>query len=116
VTSVETDGYEIKALSVSGLGSAIPFLDAIKAGKIGVAFMEVRACPAGCVSGGGQPKVLLPKDKPRAYIERATVTSLTSAGDRVKITEDSTVQRLYVKHFGMQCGDKSNRILHTPWE
>jgi len=116
VTSVETDGYEIKALSVSGVGSAIPFLDAIKAGKIGFAFMEVRACPAGCVSGGGQPKVLLPKDKPRAYIERATVTSLTSAGDRVEITEDSTVQRLYVKHFGMPCGDKSNRILHTPWE
>jgi iron only hydrogenase large subunit-like protein len=115
VTSVRVDQYDIKAVAVSGLRNAIPFLEAIKAGKREFGFMEIRACPMGCVSGGGQPKVLLPQDKLPAYIERANLTSFCSAGDRNKISEHAAVQQVYQGYFKKPYGDKSNRILHTQY-
>jgi iron only hydrogenase large subunit-like protein len=115
VISVSVAGCNVKAVAVSGLRNAIPFFEAMKAGKREFGFMEVRACPMGCVSGGGQPKVLLPQDKLPAYGERARLTSLCSANNRSKISEDPAVQRVYQGYFNKPCGDKSNRVLHTQW-
>jgi iron only hydrogenase large subunit-like protein len=115
VISVSVDGYDVKAVAISGLRNAVPFFEAIKAGKREFGFMEVRACPMGCVSGGGQPKVLLPQDRLPVYVERARLTSPCSANSRSKISEDPAVQRIYQGYFNKPYGDKSNRILHTQY-
>ena len=44
---------------VTGLKNVIPVLEDLKANKLNLDFIEVMTCPAGCVSGGGQPKLLL---------------------------------------------------------
>jgi len=115
VTSLTVSGQAIKGLAVSGLRNAVPFFEAIKAGKREFGFIEVRACPQGCVSGGGQPKVLLPQDKPAVYGKRANVTALAAADARSKVAEDPAVRKVY-QYFGKACGDKSNHVLNTEYE
>ncbi|OJT79185.1 hypothetical protein BM529_01260, partial [Clostridioides difficile] len=43
-------------------------------GKLDVDFIEVMTCPVGCVSGGGQPKILLEEYKELAYENRTKAT------------------------------------------
>ncbi len=111
--TVQLNGFKVKAVSVAGLPGAAPFFDAIKAGKNEVAFLELLACPMGCVSGGGQPKVLLPQDKAGAYADRARL-SRVDAKSIESIVQNAAVQRAY-QDFGKPCGDKSNKALHTQY-
>ena len=69
--SMQLGEFKVKAVAITGLTAAVPFFDAIKAGKNEIAFLELLACPMGCVSGGGQPKVLLPQEKTAVYANRA---------------------------------------------
>ncbi len=111
--TVQLNGFSVKAVSAAGLPGAVPFFDAMKAGKNEVAFLELLACPMGCVSGGGQPKVLLPQDKAGAYAERAKL-SRVDAKSLDRMVQNAAVQRIY-QEFGKPCGDKSNRALHTEY-
>lgn len=52
--TVPYGGAELKIAVVSGLGNATSLIDRIKAGEH-YDFVEVMACPNGCISGGGQP-------------------------------------------------------------
>jgi len=113
--SVQLGGFKVKAVAIAGLTAAVPFFDAIKAGKNEIAFMELLACPMGCVSGGGQPKVLLPQDKTAVYASRAGVHS-ADATDGEGITHNPAVQRIYKECFAKAPGDKSNRVLQTQYE
>jgi iron only hydrogenase large subunit-like protein len=113
--TVPLGGFTVKAVSIAGLQSAVPFLDAIRAGKNETAFLELLACPMGCVSGGGQPKVLRPQDKAGAYAGRARLNSGLDANKLRAVAQDAAVQRIYRDFFAKPCGDKSNRSLHTQY-
>ncbi len=113
--SVQLGAFKVKAVAITGLTAAVPFFDAIKAGKNEVAFMELLACPMGCVSGSGQPKVLLPQDKTAVYASRASVHSVDAKG-REGIERNPAVQRIYKECFAKTPGDKSNRALNTQYE
>lgn len=52
--SVELEGITLKAAVAHGLGNARKLLDKIKAGEADYHFVEIMACPGGCVNGGGQ--------------------------------------------------------------
>ena len=54
----QTSHWEIRTLhtcTVSGLANAEKLMEDIKAGRVSYDFVEVMACPGGCVGGGGQP-------------------------------------------------------------
>ena len=55
-----TDKLAIKLCNVNGIGPngghIKNILEAVKAGKSPYHFIEVMACPGGCLNGGGQPK------------------------------------------------------------
>ena len=53
--SIELEGITLKAAVAHGLGNAKKLLDRIKAGEADYHFVEIMACPGGCVNGGGQP-------------------------------------------------------------
>ncbi len=59
VEELETEigGVPVKVKTVSGLGNARALLDAVKDGTSDCGYICVRACPGGCVAGGGQPKL-----------------------------------------------------------
>jgi NADP-reducing hydrogenase subunit HndD len=113
--SVRLGSFDIKAAAVTGLPDAVPFLDSMKAGKTEIAFLEMLACPMSCVSGGGQPKVLLPQDKAGAYAERAKLHSALDAQALSALAKHPAVQKIYQDYFAKPCGDKSNRALHTQY-
>jgi len=39
----------------NGLGNAKKILEDLKAGRVKYDYVEVMACPGGCIGGGGQP-------------------------------------------------------------
>jgi NADP-reducing hydrogenase subunit HndD len=53
--TVKLEGLTLKAAVAHGLGNARKLLDRIKAGEADYQFIEIMACPGGCVNGGGQP-------------------------------------------------------------
>ena len=55
-SEVTVDGTSLKVKAVSGLGNAKALLDRVRDGSIGCDYLAVRACPGGCVNGGGAPK------------------------------------------------------------
>ena len=55
VASVQTGDLTIRAAVAHGLGNARKLLEKIKSGEEEFHFVEIMACPGGCVNGGGQP-------------------------------------------------------------
>ena len=53
--TVNIGGKNIKVVAASGLANAKEILEEIKKGKSDYQFVEIMACPGGCVMGGGQP-------------------------------------------------------------
>ena len=52
---LEIAGIKIKAAIVNGLGNTRKLMEKIRSGEAEYHFVEVMACPGGCVGGGGQP-------------------------------------------------------------
>jgi iron only hydrogenase large subunit-like protein len=113
--AVSLNSFSIKVATVMGLPAAAPFFEAMKSGKNEIAFLELLACPMGCVSGGGQPKVLLPQEKDSAYAERAKLSAGPDSACLSAIAQHPAVQRIYKDYFGKACGDSSNHALRTQY-
>jgi iron only hydrogenase large subunit-like protein len=66
------------------------------------------------VSGGGQPKVLLPFDKPESYVSRTTNTYVHDENLQLRKSHDNPdVQKLYDTFLGEPLGHESHHLLHT---
>ena len=69
--SFQVDDREVRIAIVHGLKNADNLIKMIKSGQKNYDFIEVMACPGGCVSGGGQPSptnVEHRRKGPRVYI------------------------------------------------
>ena len=108
-------GTDVKIAVVSGLGNARKLLDAIRAGEADYHFIEIMACPGGCVNGGGQPIV---PSKVRAKIDIKTerAKALYSEDERATIRkshENHDITLLYKEFFGEPGSHKAHELLHT---
>ncbi len=114
---LDTGELKVKTVVVSGLKNVIPILEELKRGKADFHFMEVMACPAGCISGGGQPKMLLPIDGPRAYEHRSASTYQHDEEQRYrKSHENPEIKAIYQKFLGEPLGHQSHKLLHTHYK
>ncbi len=66
VSEIEANGIQLRIGVVSGLRNAETLIEKIESGEEHFDFVEVMACPGGCVAGGGQPFGLTKKKKLRA--------------------------------------------------
>lgn len=115
--TLDTGELKVKTVVVSGLKNVVPILEELKRGKADFHFMEVMACPAGCISGGGQPKMLLPIDGPRAYEHRSASTYQHDEEQRYrKSHENPEIQGIYQKFLGEPLGHQSHKLLHTHYK
>ena len=109
-------GHKVRAAVVSGLGNARRLIRALRSGQAAYDFVEVMACPGGCVGGGGQPIV---NDKEMAA-ERARVLYDYDHGNILRFShENPDVQELYRSFLGSPCSPKAHHLLHTDhfgWE
>jgi len=112
------NGMLISAAVVNGLGNARTLLKMIKDGEITVDFIEVMACPGGCVTGGGQPIInsqLLSEMNVKA--ERAK--GIYAEDDAKKIRKSHKnpfIAEIYEDFLGKPNGYLSHELLHTHYK
>jgi len=113
--TIEIGGLTLKAAVAHGLGNARKLLDRIKAGEAEYHFVEIMACPGGCVNGGGQP---IQPSSVRSWIDlRKERAAAIYEEDRSlpirKSHENPAVQMLYREYFGEPGSHKAHELLHT---
>ena len=109
--SYEVAGIPVRCAVVSGLGNARRLLEQLKAGKVHYDFVEVMACPGGCVGGGGQPVSV--EDEERYGVRGARLYDLDRANPMRFSHENPQVQALYQEFLGAPLSEKAEELLHT---
>lgn len=99
----------------SGTANAKKVLDAVKAGELDVQFIEIMACPGGCVNGGGQPiqPAVVRETIDLRSVRAAVLYNDDKTNDIRKSHENSAVRRLYDEYFGEPNSHKAHEVLHT---
>ena len=106
----DLDGTELRVAVASGLGNARNLIEAVRAGEAEYDFVEIMACPGGCVGGGGQPfkdGLELAEDRSRQLYE-------LDRNNEIRFShENSAVQLTYQEYLGEPMSEKAHHLLHT---
>ena len=113
----EVAGLKVKVAVASGLKNANEVLTKIKNGEADYQFVEIMACPGGCVNGGGQPQV---SGSVRNFVDvrglRAKALYDQDAAMPVrKSHENEAVKKLYEEYLGQPGSHKAHETLHTTY-
>ncbi|GAB4285029.1 MAG: NADH-dependent [FeFe] hydrogenase, group A6 [Candidatus Rifleibacteriota bacterium] len=107
---VKIDGKEYGIAVVSGLKNASDLLDEIKNGRDDLHFIEIMACPGGCINGGGQPIGVTPE----AIKARMKALYSLDKKDELRASHNNPdIKRLYDEFLGEPLSHKSHELLHT---
>ncbi|MGI5962660.1 MAG: [FeFe] hydrogenase, group A [Lawsonibacter sp.] len=107
----EIAGIPVRCAVVSGLGNARQLIQRLKAGKVHYDFVEVMACPGGCVGGGGQP--IHTDEKERYGIRGERLYQLDQQAPIRFSHENPQVQALYAQFLGAPLSERAEQLLHT---
>ena len=112
------NGTDVDVCVASGLGNARKVIEMIKSGQKKYLFVEIMACPGGCVNGGGQP---VQSDSVRNYTElKATRAGVLynaySEGELRKSHENPIIKTLYDEYFEAPGKAKAHALLHTTYQ
>ncbi len=110
-------GKTFKIAVVSGLANARTVLDALRSGEKKYDFVEVMACPGGCINGGGQP---IQGDSVRNYVDlkslRAKALYDSDKKNKLRRSHESPViKMLYDEYFDAPGKHRAHRLLHTTY-
>ena len=108
--TVDLDGLPVKVAVAHGLGNARKVMDKIKAGEADYAFVEVMACPGGCIGGGGQPYVT---KKETRMARMDAIYQVDEDMPLRKSHDNPAVQQLYKDFLKEPLGEMSHHLLHT---
>lgn len=104
------EGAELKCAIAHGLVNADKVMSAVKAGEANYHFIEVMACPGGCLGGGGQP---IPTNA-EIRAKRADAIYEEDMGMPLrKSHENPEVQQIYKEFLEKPLSHKSHELLHT---
>lgn len=113
----EIGGALVRVCCASGIKNASQVLDAVKAREKHYDFIEIMACPGGCINGGGQPSQ--PADV-RNFTDlkglRARALYDEDKGMILRKSHDNPlVKRVYEEYLGRPGSEKAHQILHTSY-
>lgn len=111
-SSVNINGLKVNIAVVNGIGNISPILKEIEEGNSKYHFIEIMACPNGCINGGGQPI----HQKPEKVMKR--VHALYEIDEKAKSRmshENESVQKIYSDFFIKSNSHKAHEILHTSY-
>ena len=119
-TPIKTATYklgdmEVRVAVASGTKNAAELLNKVKSGELKVDFIEIMACPGGCVNGGGQP-VQSAETKAKVDLKAKRASILYTADknmDLRKSHENSAVKKLYDEFLGTPGSHTAHEVLHT---
>lgn len=108
--TIPYQGMDVKMCVVSGLSNARKVLDAVAAGEKEYHFIEVMACPGGCVMGGGQPTG---DTKVRRAETRTEGLYAADGGMAIKKSSENPLMDVF--YHGYFSG-KAHELCHVPQE
>ena len=107
------EGAELSVAIAHGLANAKKLMDAVRDGKASYHFIEVMACPGGCLGGGGQPtptSMEIRNKRTEAIYSEDTNLPLRKSHENPEVTE------IYKEFLGSPLGHKSHELLHTHYK
>ena len=112
---VEVAGKTIRVAVASGLGNARKLLNSIRSGEASYDFIEIMACPGGCVNGGGQ---VIQPSQVRSWVDlrtlRAKATYEEDAALPIRKSHENPVMKvLYDEFYGEPGSELAHHDLHT---
>ncbi|MEA4923309.1 MAG: NADH-dependent [FeFe] hydrogenase, group A6 [Eubacteriaceae bacterium] len=115
VANIDVANVKIRAACAHGLGNARTLLEKVRSGEEEFDFIEIMACPGGCVNGGGQP---LQQSDVRSWCdireERAKALYKEDRNTFIRKSHNNpAIKKLYKEYLGMAGGSKSHELLHT---
>ena len=114
---VDMNGTKVKVVVASGLKNAQIIMEEIKSGKADYQFVEIMACPGGCIMGGGQP-IRTSKERSTIDIRGKRASALYSIDEKSiirKSHENPVVKKIYEEYLGEPGGHKAHELLHTTY-
>ena len=110
-------GKEIKIVVASSLKNARIIMDEIREGKADYQFVEIMACPGGCIMGGGQP---IKSSKTRATVDvhklrSDSIYTIDEKSTFRKSHQNPAVIEIYKEFLEAPCGELSHKYLHTEY-
>jgi NADH-quinone oxidoreductase subunit G len=117
-TEIEISGKKLKIAIAHGLSNVEYIINKIREAKknnqeMPYHFIEVMACPGGCVGGGGQPYMVT--DELR--IKRAQALYQDDDQKQVRCSHQNPyIKRLYQEFLGKPLGEKSEKLLHVHYK
>lgn len=100
---------DLRVAVCSGLGNAKKLIKRMKDGEVNYDFVEVMACPGGCINGGGQPRGDQAVVKKRLEVTYDIDRSLP----RRKSHENPIVDEMYKRFVGEHGGHKAHELFHV---
>ena len=107
------EGVTLNVAVAHGLGNARKVIERIKAGEAQYHFVEIMACPGGCIGGGGQPR--LTNDE----VRKARIEAIYREDEGKKIRkshENPEIKQIYEEFLTKPLGERSHHLLHTEYE
>lgn len=108
-------GTEVKVAVASGLGNARKLCDEVKNGTSPYQFIEIMACPGGCINGGGQP-VQRDSTRNNVPIKELRAKALYDEDAELPIRrshEAPVVETIYREFLEEPNSEKAHHLLHT---
>jgi len=109
---VDIDGKKIRVAVAHGTAKVRELVDKIVSGEVYYDFVEIMACPGGCIGGGGQP-YSLDKDVLKKRMEG--IYSIDERSVIRKSHENPSIKKLYEEFLERPLGHLSHELLHTTY-
>lgn len=109
------NGRKVRTVVIHGLGNARKVMDMIESGEKQYDFVEVMACPGGCVTGGGQPMVDA-KTRTAVNVKQERAKAIYAEDQSLPVRKSHKnpyIQQLYEEFLGKPNSHLAHELLHT---
>lgn len=107
--TIQVGDLPVKVAVANGLGNARKVMDAVRAGQADFHFIEIMACPGGCIGGGGNPIKSWAKMAHRLQ----TVYALDQSLPQRKSQDNPVIKRIYADFLDEPNSPLAHQLLHT---
>ena len=114
-TEIEIGDKKVKVAVAHGLANAQTIMEEIKSGKADYQFVEIMACPGGCITGGGQP-IKNAKIQEDVDVHKKRAEAMYSIDEKSVIRkshENPVLKQIYKEFLGEPNGELAHKLLHT---